>query len=70
MNKVRCCNCNWQGTEDDLEQFDDSNGGGYGCPNCRTDGYLVDVEKSDIQQITAESNPEIWSILQPPKDKD
>ncbi len=39
---VKCCNCKWQGTEEDLTQFDDI-GGGYGCPNCKTDEFLMDV---------------------------
>lgn len=47
MNIVRCCNCEWQGTENDLTQFNDNNGGGYGCPNCKTDHYLTDLCESD-----------------------
>ena len=45
MDEVKCCNCGWQGTEDDLILFDDADGGGYGCPNCKTDHYLSDIKK-------------------------
>ena len=43
MDTVKCCNCEWQGLETDLVQFDDADGGGYGCPNCKTDEYLLDL---------------------------
>jgi len=43
MNEIKCCNCGWQGTENDLAQFNDVGGGGYGCPNCNTDEYLLDL---------------------------
>ena len=42
MDIIECCNCKWQGTEDSLILFDDEDGGGYGCPNCKTDKYLSD----------------------------
>ena len=44
MNDVKCCNCGWRGQEKDLTQFDDADGGGFGCPNCKTDYYLMDFE--------------------------
>ena len=44
MNTVKCCNCGWQGTEEDLVQFNDIDGGGFGCLNCKTDAYLADIE--------------------------
>lgn len=53
MNIVKCCNCNWQGIEEDLVQFDDKEGGGFGCPNCGTDYYLSDQDENnyDIASI-------------------
>ena len=41
---VRCNNCNWQGEEEDLVPFDDADGGGFGCPTCKTDHYLTDIK--------------------------
>lgn len=44
METVKCCNCGWKGTEEDLVQFDDNEGGGFGCPNCKTDHYISDMQ--------------------------
>lgn len=46
-NKVKCCNCNWKGIDEDLTRFEEDGKfgdgyGGYGCPNCKTDEYLTD----------------------------
>ncbi len=42
---VKCNKCNWEGVEEDLKPFDDADGGGYGCPNCKTDHCLMDKEE-------------------------
>jgi len=49
MTQVRCNNCGWTGDEDDLVIFEEDGKygdgyGGKGCPNCKTDAYLADVE--------------------------
>ena len=41
---VKCCNCNFVGAEEDLEYLKDENGCYNGCPNCKTDKYLSDIE--------------------------
>lgn len=43
-NTVRCTECDWQGRECDLESFTDEDGRGNGCPNCQTDGRLIDID--------------------------
>jgi hypothetical protein len=45
----KCNNCGWTGSEDDLVicYEDGKYGDGYGCkgcPQCKTDAYLIDVE--------------------------
>ena len=35
-----------------------------------TTSVNLEIAEPETQQITAESNPEIWAILQPPEDKD
>ncbi len=49
MTQVKCTNCEWQGSEEELIicKEDGKFGDGYGfwgCPNCKTDAYLADVE--------------------------
>lgn len=39
---VRCNNCDWYGDDEDLTQCNDSRGDFKGCPNCKTDAYLMD----------------------------
>lgn len=41
--EVKCNMCEWEGMEDDLELLYD---GEYynGCPKCKTDAYLMDIE--------------------------
>ena len=44
-SKVKCCNCNFVGIDDDLIPFKENGKfgdgyGSYGCPNCHTDAYL------------------------------
>ncbi len=48
METVKCNNCDFIGTEDDLKPFEENGkfgdgAGGYGCPNCKTDAYLADL---------------------------
>jgi hypothetical protein len=61
MNQVKCNNCGWTGDEDDLVIFEEDGKygdgyGGKGCPNCKTDAYLADVEPAPAKLggITAE----------------
>ncbi len=49
-NKVKCCNCEWEGIEDDLIPFKEGKMfgdgyGGFGRPECLTDKYLAEVEE-------------------------
>jgi len=41
---IRCNNCyrTW-GSEEDLPMLQDADGHYTGCPDCNTDGYLMDV---------------------------
>ena len=51
-NTVRCNWCDWEGTEDDLVTCVDLSDKEIGhdinyfkgCPNCRADDYLIDIE--------------------------
>jgi len=47
MMRVRCNNCYWQGYEEDLPVFlDEKNKEHFhGCPNCRTDEYIMNLEE-------------------------
>jgi len=49
--EVRCNNCDWEGYENDLEIIEDTFKEERfdrlflkGCPNCKTDDYLMDIE--------------------------
>ena len=50
--EVRCNNCEWEGYEEDLQIFTDLSDNNVshdihyfkGCPNCKTDDYLMDIE--------------------------
>ena len=45
MKRVRCCECMWEGDEEDLLHIDDGiNEPQDACPNCKTDEYLLDLE--------------------------
>ncbi len=44
MDTVKCCNCEFKGTDENLIAFEDERGAGWGCPNCKTDEYLMDLE--------------------------
>lgn len=51
--KVRCNNCYWEGDEEDLETMVDLSDNDIdhdiqylrGCPECRTDEYLMDIDE-------------------------
>lgn len=51
--EVRCNNCDWEGTEDELKLLHERGDGDSpdefnyykGCPNCETDDYLMDVKR-------------------------
>ena len=43
-NTVKCVMCEWQGVEEDLIFGEDEEGGFHGCPKCKTDNYLMDVD--------------------------
>jgi len=50
MEKVKCNNCSWIGEEEDLTPFAEDGKfgdgfGGFGCPKCKTDEYLTDIEE-------------------------
>ena len=47
---IRCNNCYWVGQEDDLKQLEDEING---CPNCETDGYLMDIEEDYLVTINS-----------------
>ena len=50
--EVRCNNCGWEGYENDLKLFTDLSDNNVshdiqyfkGCPECKTDDYLMDIE--------------------------
>ena len=52
---VECTNCGWQGydeyngDEKDLVMFEDKDGFGKGCPECKTDAHLMDTEHDWFQ---------------------
>ena len=41
---VRCNNCIWQGEEDELDDCEEDGEPIKGCPECKTDSYLMDVK--------------------------
>lgn len=43
--EVRCNMCGWEGYENDLVLCEDEGGFFNGCPNCKKDDYLMDIEK-------------------------
>ncbi len=43
--KIRCNMCWWHGNENDLIKGKDKDGSFDGCPNCKTDHYLTDLEE-------------------------
>ena len=73
MNKVKCCNCDWEGDDETLSLFETKGDGTdtivaeepygsfvkrysesvanphffKGCPNCKTDGYLMDIDEEE-----------------------
>lgn len=49
--KLRCNQCYWIGTEEELKQLEDEAGYFLGCPNCETDGYLMDIDDADEIKI-------------------
>lgn len=42
--EVRCNMCEWEGYENDLVSYEDEDGFFNGCPNCKTDYYLMDIK--------------------------
>jgi len=46
--EVKCNNCNFIGVEDDLEILKDNTEYFKGCPNCKTDSYLMDVLEMEV----------------------
>jgi len=53
FDSVKCNWCDWQGNEDELGTFNEPNPIDKqdktlhffrGCPNCKTDSYLMDIE--------------------------
>ena len=42
-SKVKCYNCDFIGTEDDLIEFEDCNGFYNCCPNCEVNHYLMNL---------------------------
>lgn len=52
MHDVKCNNCEWHGNDEDLillqeppEEGDIDREFYKGCPNCKTDAYLADINK-------------------------
>lgn len=44
-SECRCNNCmTYFESDEDLERFEDEDGLFLGCPDCKTDGYLMDLE--------------------------
>lgn len=44
-DNVICNNCEWTGVDGiDTEPLEDEGGFFEGCPNCKTDGYLDDIQ--------------------------
>ena len=41
---VKCNDCQFISEEDDLEILKDNTEYFKGCPNCKTDSYLMDIE--------------------------
>ena len=44
IEAVKCNDCQFIGEEDDLEILKDNTEYFKGCPNCKTDSYLMDIE--------------------------
>jgi hypothetical protein len=56
--EIKCNNCNWTGTGDDLEILKDDFGKFVGCPECKTDKYLVDLDDLSIRIIDQADYPD------------
>tara|TARA_B100001093_G_scaffold415112_1_gene405421 strand:+ start:3120 stop:3263 length:144 start_codon:yes stop_codon:yes gene_type:complete len=41
IDTVRCNMCMWVGEDENLVRFKDEDGFGKGCPECKTDAYLM-----------------------------
>lgn len=50
MCDVKCCMCEWAGHEEELAACEDRNGVFFGCPECRTDAYLMDLPKAPSEK--------------------
>ena len=61
MNTVRCTNCMWEGKEEDLKIWTDLGGETTeveyfkGCPNCKTDEYLMDIMEKEPKYLAPEN---------------
>lgn len=42
---VKCIMCGWEGQEEDLVRGYDEDGAFDGCPNCKTDDFLIDLKE-------------------------
>ncbi|MCK4448475.1 MAG: hypothetical protein KAW56_15515, partial [Candidatus Marinimicrobia bacterium] len=65
---VKCCNCGWRGLEGELVSFSDDSGGGYGCPNCKTDEYLSDVIGDKMDNFVKITTGWVRQYYEPNKD--
>ena len=53
MSKLKCNNCDEVFTDDDeLEIMQDNEGHFKGCPTCRTDGFLMDINEEELTWAT------------------
>ena len=46
--EIKCNNCDWQGDENELKIIREQEEFFKGCPNCETDSYLSEIEKTSL----------------------
>lgn len=52
IDKVKCSNCTFVGTDDELVLLPDGQEFYKACPNCKTDEYLMDIDEL-FQRVNA-----------------
>ncbi len=60
---VRCNNCWWYGEEQDLIRGYDEGGAFDGCPKCKTDTYLMNIEIEKNQETKATEKLDLADLI-------
>ena len=55
---IRCNKCYWTGTDEELKSLVDDDGYFLGCPNCETDGHLMDLDDGEIVIVDTAEYPD------------